>query len=194
MKTIFSIIPGVLLIVGSLAFRPRPTSGIEMHSQTAAVMATDSVQATQTVLTFLNWYKNNIHTASRIPLVNQQTGKPYSVNLKNGERYLACLRNSNLLTDRYLNEWRTYFKERNEGFRLNPQTEGPPTGFDYDLVMLTQDVDMELASLKSLKIERVKVVKTHATVTFVLLDTYEFRLVRGTNRWLIDKILNLSQE
>lgn len=157
-------------------------------------VATDSATAAQTVNTFLAWYKNHIRELNEIPLVNQQPGKQYSVNLKNGERYLRYLKSSNLLTNTYLNGWRTYFRERQEGFRLNPQTEGPPTGFDYDLVMLNQDVDAQLASLKSLKIEEVKIDKKHATVTCVLFDTYEFQLVRGTNRWLINEILNLSQE
>ena len=135
-----------------------------------------------------------MQAVNRFPLVNQQAGKPYSVNVKNGERYLACLKSSHLLTDTYLNQWRTYFKERDAGFRLSPQEEGPPTGFEYDLVMLTQDVDQQLASLKSVKSSKVIVVKNRATVVLTLLDTYEFRLVRQNNRWLINEILNLSQE
>ena len=56
------------------------------------------------------------------------------------------------MTAQYLAEWRQFFRERNEGFRLSPQSEGPPTGFEYDLVMLTQDVDIRLASLGDLKL------------------------------------------
>ncbi|MVM38001.1 hypothetical protein GO730_11015 [Spirosoma sp. HMF3257] len=127
-------------------------------------------------------------------LVNQQPGKNYSVNAKNGERYLAYLKSSRLLTDKYLNEWRTYFKERQAGFQASPQNEGPPTGFEYDLVMLSQDVDQQLNSLKSLKINSVKIRQNRASVTFFLLEDYEFRLVRQNNRWLINEILNLSAE
>ena len=155
---------------------------------------TDSQEAKQAVVDFLTWYKNHINGASRIVLVNQEKGKPYSVNLKNGERYLTYLKSSNFLTAEYLDDWRQFFKERNEGFRLNPQFEGPPTGFDYDLVMLTQDVDMRLASLRELKIEKVTVSKDRATVKLTLSDVYEFKLQRRNNRWLINEILNLSQE
>ncbi|QMW07026.1 hypothetical protein H3H32_20315 [Spirosoma foliorum] len=157
-------------------------------------MAPDSATAAQTVRTFLTWYKNHIQAANRIPLVNQQAGKPYSVNIQNGERYLTYLKSSQLLTDSYLNGWRTFFKERQESFRISPQTEGPPTGFDYDLVMLNQDVDMQLASLKSLKIKRVTIDRQQAVVMCVLFDTYEFRLVHDANQWLINEILNVSQE
>lgn len=114
------------------------------------------------------------------------------MNIKNGERYVTYLKGSQMLTDFYLNEWRTYFKERNEGFRLSPQTEGPPTGFEYDLVILTQEVELQFDSLKSLKIKKVTVSKNRATVALTLLDSYEFRLVRSGNRWLINEILNLS--
>ena len=154
----------------------------------------EAQQVSQTVIAFLNWYKSHMQAANQIELVNQQAGKPYSVNLKNGERYLAYLKSSNRLTDAYLNQWRTFFRERNAGFRLSPQYEGPPTGFDYDLVMLNQEVDLQLASLKSLKVGKVTVVKDRATVTLTLLDAYEFRLIRQNNRWLINEILNLSAE
>ena len=155
---------------------------------------TDSQEAKQAVVDFLTWYKNHINGASRIVLVNQEEGKPYSVNLNNGERYLTYLKSSNFLTAEYLDDWRQFFKERNEGFRLNPQFEGPPTGFDYDLVMLTQDVDMRLASLSEMKIEKVTVSKDRATVKLTLSDGNEFKLQRRNNRWLINEILNLSQE
>ena len=159
-----------------------------------SVIPPETQQAGQTAVAFLHWYKTHMQAVNRFPLVNQQAGKPYSVNFKNGEQYLAYLKSSHLLTDTYLNQWRTYFKERDAGFRLSPQEEGPPTGFEYDLVMLTQDVDQQLASLKSVKISKVTVVKNRATVVLTLLDAYEFRLVRQNNRWVINEILNLSQE
>ena len=167
---------------------------VEQAPKIELFTATDSVVVTQTVMTFLTWYKAHIGAISQIQLVNQVPGKPYSVNLKNGERYLAYLRTSNLLTDSYLDEWRLFFNQRDEGFLANPQVEGPPTGFEYDLVLLNQDVDQQLNSLKLLKIEKVTVARSRATVQFSLLGVYEFRLVRRNNRWLINEILNLSEE
>ena len=196
----------IILMLGNLAwivptwFVPNrsnqsPPEGVAQPDSTLDNrLPPDVGQARQSVVSFLNWYKNHIQEANRFPLVNQVEGKPYSVNLKNGERYLTYLKSSNLLTEGYLNQWRVYFKERQEGFRLNPQYEGPPTGFDYDLVMLNQEVDMELASLELLKMGKTAVNNDKATVDFTLLDAYEFRLVRQNGRWLIDEILNQSQE
>jgi hypothetical protein len=155
---------------------------------------TDSENAGKVVVNFLNWYKTHMDEANRISLVNQQPGKPYSVNFKNGERYLSYLKNSNALSDSYLNEWRIYFRQRSEGFRLTRQAEGPPTGFEYDLVLLSQEVDKQISAMDSLKINKVTVSKSKATVQMTLLDSYEFRLIRHNNQWMINEILNLSQE
>ncbi len=194
MKPVFQFIVGVTLLSVSLGYHGKPAFSTEPRSVPVSMTTGDSLQVTQTVLLFLNWYKTHIQRVSQIPLVNQQAGKPYSVNLKNGERYLTYLKSSNLLTNAYLNRWRTFFKERNDGFRMSPQHEGPPVGFDYDLVLLNQDVDQQLASLTSLKIDKVTIVKGQGTVLVKLFDAYEFRLLRRNNRLLINEILNLSQE
>lgn len=60
--------------------------------------------------------------------------------------------------------------------------------------MLSQDVDRQLTSLKTLKINSVKAQKNRASVKFLLLEEYEFRLVKENNRWVINEILNLSAE
>ncbi|MGA0557295.1 hypothetical protein ACO2Q8_11630 [Larkinella sp. VNQ87] len=157
-----------------------------------ALSGKDSV--VRTVTGFLSWYKSHADSISRIILVDQKPGKNYAVNFKNGEKYLTYLRSSQRLTDRYLNEWRLYFRERQQGFQLSPQNEGPPTGFEYDLVLLSQEVDTQLASLNKLKIEKVTVRKDRASVEVDLLANYEFRLVRQNGVWRIDEILNLSAE
>lgn len=193
MKPLFVITSVMLLTI--LWDGQRTVLSSNLSTPTAKVVTTsDGQQARQAVTGFLNWYKSHIQAANQIQLVNQRAGKPYSVNLKNGERYVAYLKRSNRLSDAYLNQWRTFFRERDAGFRLSPQYEGPPTGFDYDLILLNQEVDLQLASLKALKMGKVTVVNNRATVALTLLDTYEFRLIRQHNRWLINEILNKSQE
>ena len=192
MKILLATITWVLLFLSFFENKCKATSDINFVDETSNT--TDSQQARQTVLDFLTWYKKNISAINRFPLVNQKGEEPYSVNLKNGERYLGYLKKSNLLTDKYLDNWRQYFKERNEGFRQNPENEGPPTGFEYDLVLLSQDVDMQLNSLSSLKINKITVLNNSAKVNFKLIEEYQFELLRRNNRWMINNILNLSQE
>jgi len=192
MKILLATITWALLFLSFFENKCKATSDINFVDET--LNTTDSQQARQTVLDFLTWYKKNISAINRFPLVNQKGEEPYSVNLKNGERYLGYLKKSNLLTDKYLDNWRQYFKERNEGFRQNPENEGPPTGFEYDLVLLSQDVDMQLNSLSSLKINKITVLNNSAKVNFKLIEEYQFELLRRNNRWMINNILNLSQE
>ena len=182
----------VTLFAGVPTNQPRPK--VVVPPRLVTIPVSQSQQASQTVVAFLNWYKIHLLPTSRILLVNQLPGKPYSVNLENGERYLAYLKSSHLLTDTYLGEWRTYFKERDAGFRLTRQDEGPPTGFEYDLVMLNQEVDKQMASLKLLKIDKVTIVRSRATVAFTLLGSYEFRLVKQNGLWMINEILNIGAE
>lgn len=100
------------------------TASLGTHNLLTITSATED--ATHTVLNFLRWYKTNIGAISKIFLVNQQPGKNYSVNSKNGEHYLTYLKSSHLLTAKYLNSWRTYFKERQAGFQANPRMKGHP--------------------------------------------------------------------
>ncbi|WP_229312102.1 hypothetical protein [Larkinella punicea] len=164
------------------------------QSVAVSAVASDSAAAARAVVKLLDWYKNHIDSVSRIILVDQKPGKPYAVNFKNGEKYLAYLQSSHLLTNTFLNEWRIYFRQRQQGFQLTQQTEGPPTGFEYDLVLLSQEVDLQLKSLNKLKITNVTVRKDRASVAFDLLASYECKLVRTNGVWLINEILNLSAE
>ena len=185
-----------VLVVLALAGYRVDTMHKQNDNQSVAVsaVASDSAAAARSVVKLLNWYKNHIDSASRINLVDQKPGKPYAVNFKNGEKYLAYLRSSHLLTNTFLNEWRIYFRQRQQGFQLTQQNEGPPTGFEYDFVLLSQEVDLQLQSLNKLKITKVTVRKDRASVEFDLLASYECKLVRTNGVWLINEILNLSAE
>ncbi|MFD2934868.1 hypothetical protein [Spirosoma flavum] len=195
MRLFYSFIIWVTLLTpGALTSQRKVMFATSDVSIRTSVPIADSLQAGQVVLAFLSWYKTHMQAINRRPLINQPVGKPYSVNLKNGEYYLAYLKSSHLLSDTYLNQWRIYFKEHNKSFRLNPQDEGPPDGFEFDLVLQSQDVEKQLASLKSMKINKVTIVRNQATVALTLLGAYEFRLVRQSNHLVINEILNIGQE
>ncbi len=185
----------LLVVLTGMQLTTPPKTGADVQTRTAtnSVPLRDEQQARQAVVDFLVWYKNHHITADRYVLVNQRPGKPYSVNLKNGDRYLNYLNTSHLLTSACLSRWRLFFQERDASFRLHPQSEGPPDGFEFDLIMLNQDTDKQLASLSSLTIEKVTITNGQALVVFRLIDAYEFRLVYQNRRWLIDEILSSSQ-
>ncbi|WP_229311184.1 hypothetical protein [Larkinella soli] len=190
-----SFLYGLLISLSTAGFGfPAATSMTSPKPAPTRAGTPDRQAAGRTVVRFLQWYSSHLDSAGRIILVDQPAGKNYSVNFRNGEKYLALLKNSGHLTDAYLNEWRTYFRDRQKGFELNPQKEGPPTGFEYDLVLLSQNADVQMKNLNRLRIDKVTVRADRATVQCTLLENYEFRLVRRNNRWLINEILNLSAE
>lgn len=76
---------------------PKIVSDAQAGPVTDSAQSLDTQQARQTVVDFLVWYKNHYLTANRYVLVNQRVDKPYSVNLKNAERYLTYLNTSHLL-------------------------------------------------------------------------------------------------
>lgn len=190
---IFLTMANLSWIVPTWNARNREKSSNRVAAQ-AKRMASDTQQVQQTVLDFLNWYKINCEAINRIVLVEQALGKPYSVNRKNSERYLTYLKSSHLLTDGFLDQFRAFFRERNIAFQQNPQFEGPPDGFEFDLIMLNQEVDKQLDSLDSLQMGKVSMNPEQAVVGFTLLDAYEFRLEQQNGRWLIAEILNSGQE
>lgn len=151
-------------------------------------------QPTAAVNNFLIWYRDHIDTMITIGLVNQDmkdSADFYSVNFTETERYLAELKNSGLVSDKYLNDWRNYFKKADEQFKITHQNEGPPEGFDFDLIMWSQDFDLA-------EIEKVKTLEAlngdHATVTVEFPYHYklQYSLSKQNDKWLIDEIKNIS--
>jgi len=152
----------------------------------------------QVVTDFLKWYKKNHDTIMRYNLINNTISdkydptKFYSVDFDETEKYLAKLKSSGLVSDKYLNSWRTYFLEHGYNFKKNPQNVGPPAGFEYDFILLTQDIDETLKSIDSLKVIDVTESKDSSIVKIDIMMRLGFHLSRDHNKWLIDRIENIG--
>jgi hypothetical protein len=98
---------------------------------------------------FINWYGKNQTKLSQIELVNNShneiidTTKFYSVNFENTEKYLTEFKKSGLFSEKYIESQRKYFKDCESDFIAEPENDGPPSGFDYDIVMKSQDFEIE---------------------------------------------------
>lgn len=149
---------------------------------------------TATVINFLTWYRDHMTTMINIGLVNQDmkdSTEFYSVNFQETERYLTELKNSGFISDQYLNTWRNYFKKADEQFKITHQYDGPPEGFDFDLIMWAQDFDLsEIEKAKTLE----ELNGDHATVTVEFPYQYklQYSLSKQNDKWLIDDIKNIS--
>lgn len=150
------------------------------------------------VIVFFNWYADNLNTLNHIELLNNDapydpetvdTTKLYSVNFENTEKYLAVFKKSGLVSDTYLKNQRTYFKDCEKNFIENPQYEGAPSGFDYDLVMISQDYEDDLKP-GHLQVEIVEVSKDKAKVMakFRQGNKLKIDLSKENGLWKIDHI------
>lgn len=107
-------------------------------------------EPSETVISFLKWYTENMKTVGNINMVNNNgnmivdSTKLYSVNFDSTEKYLAALKKSGFISDKYISKWREHFKEVDSDFKANPQYDGPPEAFNFDLIMCSQEYDDDL--------------------------------------------------
>ena len=156
-------------------------------------------ESLNTVIDFLNWYKNNYETVNQFNLVknkgvNYDSTKFYSVNFEESEKYLKKLKSSGFISDNYINKWRKYFKEHDEYLKKNPQNDGPPYGFDYDFVLLTQEIDKTIESNVKLKLLDIKESNESSIVKIDIMMRLSFSLSKCNGKWLIDNIENMVIE
>lgn len=123
-------------------------------STTATAASDTATPAVAAVRKFLNWYKQEHNGLDTILLVDF-TGKgktaQYRVNFPNADQYLQRLKASGYLSDSYISHQQQYFKKADETLVAHKQKSGPPEGFDYDLVLFSQDPDAVLQNIQALK-------------------------------------------
>jgi hypothetical protein len=151
----------------------------------------------ETVLSFLKWYKNNYENINKIETVNNtpsasnyDSTKFYSVNFESTENYLNYLKSSGYISDKYLSLWRAYFKKCDDDFKNNPVNDGPPDGFDYDWVLITQETDYAFEKIETAVITKVVIKNNEAEVRLTIDKdwAYKYELTYDRKNWLIDSI------
>ena len=146
---------------------------------------------------FINWYGKNQTKLSQIELVNNShneiidTTKFYSVNFENTEKYLTEFKKSGLFSEKYIESQRKYFKDCESDFIAEPENDGPPSGFDYDIVMKSQDFEIE-ELIRDLKVKNLTVTENTAKLTadFGIYYKLNFTLSKENEVWKIDDIIN----
>jgi hypothetical protein len=158
-----------------------------------------SENLTNKIKEFINWYGKNQPKLSKIELVNNSQNeiidstKFYSVNFENTEKYLTEFKKSGLFSEKYIESQRKYFKDCESNFIAEPQNDGPPSGFDYDIVMKSQDFEMS-ELIQDLKIKNLSISEKTAKLTafFGVYYKLNFTLSKENEVWKIDDIINLG--
>ncbi|TGE29265.1 hypothetical protein [Hymenobacter metallicola] len=156
----------------------------------------------QTVRRFIKWYARNGESLPGNFVLNDDgldSTKFYTVNFPGTEEWLTAVQQSGTVSAAYLNGWRAYFRSYADTLRLHPQNDGPPAGFDYDLLMLSQEPDTKVAELQVGTCTVVQQQPGHAKVQARgprhenWQEGLNFELSQGQDgRWLIDRIDNDS--
>ncbi len=151
----------------------------------------------KTVIDFLKWYKENYQPINDIELIYLAPGDtiiPYSVDAIGTKKYLEYFENSGYVSKNYIKYWSNYFLERQQYFEDNLEFDGPPSGFEFDFVLLTQEVDEVLDSIENPEILNSEITKNQAIVKINISMRLSFCLTKSNNQWLIDKIENIGLE
>jgi hypothetical protein len=201
--------PCLLFILVSLAScstgdAPKQLAAPVASGNLSAVPAASSPE--KTVREYLRWYSanyNKLPTNFILRPDGKDTTGYYAVDLQVTENWLVAVRNSGVLSDAYLQNWRTYFKQYADTLRLHPQNDGPPRGFEYDFLMLSQEADNKVAELQAGTFTTKLVSDTRATVAALgpqhegWREGMTFTLSKSaTGEWLIDTMRipdNLTQ-
>ena len=154
----------------------------------------DSAAVIQPIKGFLRWYRANYNKANDFSwTITDQTGN-YAVDHVACEQYLKYLQSSGYISNTYIKEWRKFFKSKAQYFKEFPQSEGPPYGFDLDLVLITQEPELILDHLDKLKFKiKSRTAKT-AIVEVVGEFSYEFELSLVQGKWKIDYIATMNYD
>lgn len=172
----------------------------EMNEQNIDSVEIETIETkifTNKILEFLTWYGKNLTKLSEMELVNNSYGemvdtpKFYSVNFENTEKYLTEFKKSGLFSEKYIESQRNYFKKCESDFIAAPENEGPPSGFDYDIVLKSQDIEIEELK-RDLKIKNLYATEKTAKLTadFGVYYKLNFILSKENDVWKIDDIIN----
>jgi len=116
----------------------------------------------------------------------------YAIDFDKVEKYLVAFKKSGFVSDKYISAQREYFKECEAAFKKNPANDGPPYGLDYDLIMLSQDYEEDLANIDKIKVEEIyrKNNESKLKLLFFGGGKIDVTLTKTNEKWLIDKIEN----
>ena len=102
---------------------------------------------------FFQWYEQNHETFGDIQLIDLvkiDSTYIYKVNPDSMKRYLNILDSSGFFSDSFIKAKQDYFIEAGRKLLEAKQSDGPPIGFEFDLLLLTQESYLYLDNINDL--------------------------------------------
>lgn len=163
------------------------------YSDEITVETNDTILVKKCVKEFIIWYRDNYKNVNNVRFVLQDSLGNYQVDIGAGDTYLERLRSSGYLSKSYVEVWSKYFSSRAEYFRDNPQNEGPPEGFEFDLVFITQEPELIWQQVEKMKLDISFPEPGKAIATTIEL-AYDFELSLEDGQWKIDYIATMNYD
>lgn len=148
----------------------------------------DSLRMIQTVTGFLHWYKANYTEANSFGFTFQDKKGNYQVSISQSKKYLEFLKSSGFISEKYVIAWLKYFKDKAQYLQENLQNEGPPEGFEFDLVLITQEPELVLNNINNLQFVIVENSRSKAILQVIGEFSYDFELIKENGKWMIEYI------
>ncbi|MBK7233067.1 MAG: hypothetical protein IPH93_12605 [Saprospiraceae bacterium] len=192
MKVYLLILLGVFVSCKSNS-KAEPTENLASDT-TVPEMENDSTKMVRTVKEFLGWYKSNYNKANDFGFTFQDPQGNYMVNLDECQKYLNFLKSSGHISEIYEKEWKKYFESKAQYLKENLQNEGPPEGFEFDLVLITQEPEIILNKIDALQYV---VTNNEEGTTVVRIEGelgYDFEMNLENGIWKIDYIATMNYD
>jgi hypothetical protein len=171
---------------------PPPDKESVIKSKGSAGAVNDSVNIKANIVAFLRWYKTNLNKAASFPLLSKDSQDYFMVNRKACTAYLAFLKSSKYISTKYIGYWQRYFDDKAADLKKEKIRSDVPEGFDMDFVLITQEPELILDAIDSLKLTVVSMNRTMAVIGVILpSDTtvdYEFEMAKTKQGWQINYI------
>lgn len=152
-----------------------------------------AISPDSTIIAFLTWYRDNEERLRQIQLVKgglEDTTTFYSVDFLATEKYLSELKKSGYVSNKFLDTLRQNFNKSNEDLKAHPQNDGPPPGFEADLIMKAQDYMSVWDGLNKAKLIEKNINNNTAHIVYLFADYYrmKFLMSKSGKHWLIDSL------
>jgi hypothetical protein len=148
----------------------------------------------QSVKGFLHWYKINYSKANSFKFTYEDNQGNYQVNLIACKDYLQYLKNSGFISDEYVTLWMKYFDDKAAYLKENLQNEGPPEGFDFDLVLISQEPDLIFNAVEKLDFVLLDLKENKAVLQMSGEWMYDIDMTKENGKWMIDYIATANYD
>jgi len=179
----------VCLCISCVAFTTALNNGKE---NTIIHPKMDIASPQKVIIQFLQWYKINYKKAGSFPFLKKDSVGNFMINQIACKSYLNFMKSSKCLSSKYLAYWQAFFNNKSLELKKNPVQSDITEGFDVDFVLITQEPDIILNKIASLKCKMVSLNENVALVRVTLPTDksvqYEFEMYKYKEGWQIEFI------